>query len=337
MIAKYRCDSAYARVCGEDDTELHEGHCAKQLAAGRGGAWNEIYSCAPAEQHGERVETLKRRCIIGEKSVERTKASLLPLKWRDTMTRSKIQKMKFFIFLLIFLLAQIAVCDGNFREKRDTPLTVGGNKTTSLENKSIDVKNDKQPSTAPLSAHRDGQQNSIRLNANKPPADGNKTHDDITRKSSDVANRTTHIANTSNEVCVLRYYNVYCYIVDDILHFYNALISICTTNHQVSFKKMLKHAFLYNCIIIWLFNWKLNRFMKSKSDVTNRVSPNILVNVYVLDIFDALYYIYLYIWCLVAYIVYEIHIIIIDYDTFWRSSLVRAIQLSTLVLSYVVS
>jgi len=127
------------------------------------------------------------------------------------MTRSKIQKMKFFIFLLIFLLAQTAVCDGNFREKGDTPSTaVGGNKTTPLENKSIDVKNgDKRPSTAPLSAHKNGQQNSIGLsNANKPPADSNETHDDITPKSSDVANNTTHIANTSNEVCVLCCYNV---------------------------------------------------------------------------------------------------------------------------------
>jgi hypothetical protein len=66
----------------------------------------------------------------------------------------------------------------------------------------------------------------------------------------------------------------------------------------------------------------------------NRVSPNILVNVYALDIFDTLYYIYMcvcmcvcvcvcvcvciyiYTRCLVAYIVHEIHIIVIDYDTF---------------------
>jgi hypothetical protein len=60
-----------------------------------------------------------------------------------------------------------------------------------------------------LSAHKNGQQNSIGLsNANKPPADSNETHDDITPKSSDVANNTTHIANTSNEVCVLCCYNV---------------------------------------------------------------------------------------------------------------------------------
>jgi len=60
----------------------------------------------------------------------------------------------------------------------------------------------------------------------------------------------------------------------------------------------------------------------------NRVSPNILVNVYALDIFDTLYYIYICVYvcvcvyiyiytrCLVAYIVHEIHIIVIDYDTF---------------------
>lgn len=33
------------------------------------------------------------------------------------MTRSKIQRMKFFIFLLIFLLGQIAACSGSFRER----------------------------------------------------------------------------------------------------------------------------------------------------------------------------------------------------------------------------
>lgn len=33
------------------------------------------------------------------------------------MTRFKIQRMKFFIFLSIFLLGQIAVCSGNFRRR----------------------------------------------------------------------------------------------------------------------------------------------------------------------------------------------------------------------------
>lgn len=34
------------------------------------------------------------------------------------MTRSKIQRMKYFIFLSIFLLGQIAACSGSFRERR---------------------------------------------------------------------------------------------------------------------------------------------------------------------------------------------------------------------------
>ncbi|OXU17968.1 hypothetical protein TSAR_008840 [Trichomalopsis sarcophagae] len=34
------------------------------------------------------------------------------------MTRSRIQRIKFFVFLLIFLLSQLASCDGNFRERR---------------------------------------------------------------------------------------------------------------------------------------------------------------------------------------------------------------------------
>ncbi|EZA56936.1 uncharacterized protein LOC105277901 isoform X2 [Ooceraea biroi] len=122
------------------------------------------------------------------------------------MTRSKIQEMKFFVFLLIFLLAQTAVCDGSSREKRDAPLTAAGaNKTASLlnENKGADVRSNKQPSTAPSPVRKDGRQNPAgsSTNANKPPVDGNKTHDDITSKSStsDVANKTAHTANTSNE------------------------------------------------------------------------------------------------------------------------------------------
>lgn len=39
------------------------------------------------------------------------------------MTRSKIQKMKFFVFLLIFLLAQTAICDGSDGNKTQDNIT----------------------------------------------------------------------------------------------------------------------------------------------------------------------------------------------------------------------
>lgn len=123
------------------------------------------------------------------------------------MTRSKIQKMKFFIFLLIFLLAQTARAvrdsDGSPRGRRDAPSSfgLGANKTSSLvnENKPADVKNEKSPSTAP--SRKDGQRNPAGTSVIRPPpVDGNKTRDDITSKSSTTdANKTAHTANTSIE------------------------------------------------------------------------------------------------------------------------------------------
>lgn len=110
------------------------------------------------------------------------------------MTRSKIQKLKFFIFLLIFLLAQTAVCDGNFREKRDTPLADVDRKAA--------VAVDENAAAKERPGDKDGQRNAAGLaaDARKPALDGNKTHDDITKPDVAVANKTAHTVDTSNEV-----------------------------------------------------------------------------------------------------------------------------------------
>ncbi|KYM95759.1 PREDICTED: uncharacterized protein LOC108780058 [Cyphomyrmex costatus] len=112
------------------------------------------------------------------------------------MTRSKIQKLKFFIFLLIFLLAQTAVCDGTFREKRNSSLT-------SVDGKVVPIA-DENAGTNEKPGDKDSQRNAVGspVDAKKPPADGNKTHD-ITSKPlpSDnvVANKTAHIVDPSSE------------------------------------------------------------------------------------------------------------------------------------------
>ena len=54
------------------------------------------------------------------------------------MTRSKIQRIKFFVFLLIFLLFQIATCDGNFREKYQVKEPVPSDKSKNDNVESID-------------------------------------------------------------------------------------------------------------------------------------------------------------------------------------------------------
>ncbi|KAL6263304.1 hypothetical protein P5V15_006102 [Pogonomyrmex californicus] len=120
------------------------------------------------------------------------------------MTRSKIQKLKFFIFLLIFLLAQTAVCDGSFREKRDAPpppppppLPDGDGKAV------VPVNEDAGANEKPI-GDKDGQRNAAApsADAKKPAVDGNRTHESITSKplSPDTAaNKTAHTPGTSNE------------------------------------------------------------------------------------------------------------------------------------------
>ncbi|KYM78731.1 hypothetical protein ALC53_10785 [Atta colombica] len=105
------------------------------------------------------------------------------------MTRSKIQKLKFFIFLLIFLLAQTAVCDGIFREKRNAS-------STNVDGKAIPIDN---VETNEKLGDKESQRNAVEspVDAKKPAAD--KTHD-ITSKPSDVTvvNKTAHV-DTSSE------------------------------------------------------------------------------------------------------------------------------------------
>ncbi|TGZ53276.1 uncharacterized protein [Temnothorax longispinosus] len=116
------------------------------------------------------------------------------------MTRLKIQKLKFFIFLLIFLLAQTAVCDGSFREKRDAPPSADvDEKAPAVANENVGT-NEKH-------GDKDGNRKTAdagsTADAKKPAPDGNRTHDNITPKPlpSDiaVANKTSHTADTSNE------------------------------------------------------------------------------------------------------------------------------------------
>ncbi|KAL6430290.1 hypothetical protein ACFW04_007776 [Cataglyphis niger] len=103
------------------------------------------------------------------------------------MTRSKIQKMKFFVFLLIFLLAQTAICDGNFRERRDV---------TAEDKKRISLVNEETKGVHEPSARVQLKVTESSSDAKKPATDGNKTQDNITSKSSpDVTVNRTHIVD----------------------------------------------------------------------------------------------------------------------------------------------
>ncbi|XP_072762400.1 uncharacterized protein [Anoplolepis gracilipes] len=105
------------------------------------------------------------------------------------MTRSKIQKIKFFMFLLIFLLAQTAICDGSFRERRDA--TAEDKKTVPLVKEKTDKKVVDE-SSARVQQNTAGSFSDVK----RPTTDGNKTHDNITSKPSpDVTANKTHIAD----------------------------------------------------------------------------------------------------------------------------------------------
>lgn len=112
------------------------------------------------------------------------------------MTRSKIQKLKFFIFLLIFLLAQTAVCDGIFREKKDAP-------SADRDGKAVPVADEGASSTNEKLGDKDGQRSAAGspVDAKKPASDGNRTHDGLTSKPPYVAaaNKTMHTVDTSSE------------------------------------------------------------------------------------------------------------------------------------------
>ncbi|XP_050458529.1 membrane protein FAM174B-like isoform X2 [Cataglyphis hispanica] len=103
------------------------------------------------------------------------------------MTRSKIQKMKFFVFLLIFLLAQTAICDGSFREKRDV---------TAEDKKKVALVNEINKGVHEPSVRVKQKVAELSSDAKKPATDGNKTQDNITSKSSsDVTVNRTHIVD----------------------------------------------------------------------------------------------------------------------------------------------
>ncbi|GAB1865408.1 Membrane protein FAM174 [Camponotus japonicus] len=107
------------------------------------------------------------------------------------MTRSKIQKMKFFVFLLIFLLAQTAICEGSFRERRDAAAV-----------DKVPPGNEEISKKVEPSARIQQSATGSSSDAKKPATDGNKTHDNITSKPSpDVNANKTHIADneTSSE------------------------------------------------------------------------------------------------------------------------------------------
>lgn len=111
------------------------------------------------------------------------------------MTRSKIQMTKFFIFLLIFLLGQSAVCNESFRKNRTVPAS------TSVD-KSVDEVTARKHSAHVLSNGQKSQRQDALLSDNATTIpDGNKTLDNITSKPIDV-NKTAQTIETRREVSV---------------------------------------------------------------------------------------------------------------------------------------
>lgn len=122
------------------------------------------------------------------------------------MTSSKIQKVKFFLFLLIFLLAQTAVSEGSFRERRNAAATVESKDKVEDTGGKVDEQPPPVAATVPSSdKNANGQQVAVGASVNtktKPAADvSNRTHN-ITLKLPDVvtANKTAHAADASDEV-----------------------------------------------------------------------------------------------------------------------------------------
>lgn len=122
------------------------------------------------------------------------------------MTSSKIQKMRFFLFLLIFLLAQTAASEGSFRERRNEAVE---NKDR-VEDTGGKINEQSVVTTVSLSSkNTNGQQAVVEASVNaktKPAADANNRTHNITSKVPDVAavavaNKTAHVADTSDEVC----------------------------------------------------------------------------------------------------------------------------------------
>ncbi|XP_076623333.1 uncharacterized protein LOC143342900 isoform X2 [Colletes latitarsis] len=89
------------------------------------------------------------------------------------MTRTKIPMIKFFVFLLIFLFAQSAVCNGSFRINRKAPDSTSIDKSEHGASKKI-------------SAQKTEQQNTVLPSGTVTISEGNKTVNNITSKSSNV-------------------------------------------------------------------------------------------------------------------------------------------------------
>lgn len=107
------------------------------------------------------------------------------------MTRSKIQMIKVFIFLLIFLLERSAVCDGSFRINRAV------SESTSVDKDFVIPKKNNAQTSVNEEKH---QQNAV-LPGSTPILEVNKTVNNITSKQSD-GNKTAHITETTKEVSV---------------------------------------------------------------------------------------------------------------------------------------
>ncbi|XP_029055409.2 uncharacterized protein LOC114882673 [Osmia bicornis bicornis] len=92
------------------------------------------------------------------------------------MTSSRIQIIKYFIFLSIFLLAQSAVCDGNFRVNRTVP-----DGTVKKDNAHNSLEKQKVPQQDATTIH-----------------EGNKTVNDTTLKA-DVNKTNTQVTGSRKE------------------------------------------------------------------------------------------------------------------------------------------
>ena len=109
------------------------------------------------------------------------------------MTRLKIRMIKYFLFLLIFLLAQSAVCNGSFRISRDVP------ELTRIRKSVNGTAKDVVAAHSPLEGRKNQPQNAVLLGDTTATHEGNKTAADITSKSSVDVNKTVHTTEPRKE------------------------------------------------------------------------------------------------------------------------------------------
>ncbi|XP_076286028.1 uncharacterized protein LOC143211858 [Lasioglossum baleicum] len=106
------------------------------------------------------------------------------------MTRSKIQMIKFFVFLSIFLAPQSTVCDGRLRINRDVPEP---SKEKSVYSTAKNVN-----THTPLNGQKKEHQNSVSLGDTTTNLENNKTLNSITSKSS-TDNKTVNATEPGKE------------------------------------------------------------------------------------------------------------------------------------------